>query len=90
MLPQTDTEVNPFNGIWEGIVHKWATSVEILAFLAYYVESEHYESLSNHDKLEFDTFRRLVYDALRDKKPSILLYNYLEYRLGDFGWKLED
>ncbi len=91
MLPDIhDTEVNPYNAIWEGIVQKWATSAEILAFLAYYVESEHYESLSNHEQLSFDTFRRVVYAALRDKKPTILLYHYLEYRLADFGYQLED
>ncbi len=78
------------NEIWEGIVHKWSSATEVLAFLATYVESEHYHSLSNHDQLEFDTFRRLVYDSLRNEEPSMLLYNYLAFRLGDYGWKLED
>ncbi len=90
MLPQLDIEINSYNAIWEGIVHGWATSEEIIAFLAYYVESEHYESLSNHEQLDFDIFKRLVCDDLCDKKPSQLLYDYLLFRLADFGWQLED
>ncbi len=76
--------------IWHSIVHCYATSADILAFLDTYLESEHYESLSHKEQLAFDTFRRLVYEALIGKRPTNLLYHYLEYRLGDYGWQLED
>ncbi len=92
MLPDIyDSEINVNNLIWEGIVQNWATSDEIITFIDNYIESEHYAALSNHDQLGIDNFRRLIeYSLERTPRPSRLIYDYIEYRLGDYGWQLED
>ncbi len=90
MLPSPDTQINPQNTIWEGIVHCWATPEQIISFLDTYMESDDYLSLSNHDQLEFGYFKRLLEDTLVHTPIFELIYNYIEYRLGHYGWNLQD
>ena len=78
------------NEIWEGIVHKWATGAQIIDFIEGFLDSDYYDELSNHDQLGHDIFYRTMLDELCEHRPSKVIYQYVEYRLGDYGWQLED
>ena len=78
------------NEIWSAIVHKWATAAHIIDFIETFLDSDYYDNLSNHDQLALDVFYRTILDELADHVPNHVLYEYVEYRLGDYGWQLED
>ena len=74
--------------IWHAIVGKWATSAQVLSYIDYYIEHEHYAPLSNNSQLEIEHFRRVIDDALVEHGTTALLYEYVEFRLGKYGWAI--
>ena len=78
------------NEIWAGIVHKWAVGPQIIDFIETCLDSDYYDNLSTPEQSSLDVFYHVILDELADQAPNNVLYEYVEYRLADYGWELED
>ena len=67
--------------IWDGIVHEYATSDEILIFLDAYEKSAAYEILSEESRSRYVVFRMIVKDELAESLTSPLPVSYTHLTL---------
>ncbi len=72
-------------GIWDGIIHGYATDEEILIFLDSYEESEGYEILSDKALSDYTIFKKIVTEELAISKPGPLLFHCLRNVMYGFG-----
>ncbi len=72
-------------GIWDGIIHGYATDEEILIFLDSYEESEGYDILSDKALSDYTIFKKVVTEELAKSKPGPLLFHCLRNVMYGFG-----
>ena len=81
-------------GIWDGIIHGYATDEEILIFLDAYEESAGYEILSDKALSDYSIFKKAVTEELSVTKPgpfpTKLIYFVVKHFMYGFGTNLSN
>ncbi len=77
-------------GIWDGIIHGYATDEEILIFLDAYEESAGYEILSDKALSDYSIFKKAVTEELAIRKPGPILYHCIRNDFWGFGTNLSN